>query len=90
MIFRSTADLPHLVKKLAVARKRGYAIDDGEVHPGVYGIAMTIPPRAPGESTLAIGVSLVESGGETVSRDAVIAELREIADQLANPTMTGA
>lgn len=87
---RSTANLSQLLAKLAVVRTRGYAIDDGEVHPGVYGISMIIPPRASGEPPLAIGVSLVESSGADETRAAAIEELGQITAQLANPLMTGA
>lgn len=86
---RSTANLEQLQAKLRLVRERGYAIDDGEVHPGVYGIAMIIPPRASGEPALAIGASLVESGGTESIRDGVIAELRDILVKLANPLMAG-
>jgi IclR family transcriptional regulator, blcABC operon repressor len=86
---RSTANLEQLQKKLELARERGYAIDDGEVHPGVYGIAMIIPPRASGEPALAIGVSLVESGVVDTIRESVISELRGITAQLSYPLMNG-
>ena len=86
---RSTANLQQLEAKLELVRERGYAVDDGEVHPGVYGIAMIIPPRASGEPPLAIGASLVETSGGDNIHDAVIAELRDIAAQLSNPLMAG-
>lgn len=86
---RSTANLSQLQAKLELVRERGYAIDDGEVHPGVYGIAMIIPPRGSGEPPLAIGASLVESSGADEVREGVIAELRHVISQLANPLMTG-
>ncbi len=86
---RSTASLAQLQAKLARVRECGYAIDDGEVHPGVYGIAMIIQPRTTGEPLLAIGASLVESSGGDTIRSGVIAELREITTQLASPSMTG-
>ena len=86
---RSTANLAQLQRKLELVRERAYAIDDGEVHPGVFGIAMIIPSRASGEPPLAIGASLVESGGADTIRDGVIRELRDIIVQLANPMMIG-
>jgi DNA-binding IclR family transcriptional regulator len=86
---RSTANLQQLRGKLGLARERGYAVDDGEVHPGVYGIAMIIPPRASGEPALAIGASLVESSAADTIRDGVVGELSDIISQLSNPLMTG-
>lgn len=56
---RSTRSLEQLQQKLAVARERGVAIDDGEVHPAVVGIAAAVPARQPSESSFAVGVSLV-------------------------------
>lgn len=85
----STANIEQLQAKLVTARERGYAVDDGEVHPGVYGIAMVIPPRGSGESPLAIGVSLVEHPVSETFRTQVIAELRQLNGQLANPLMVG-
>lgn len=83
----STKNLAELQEKLARARELGYAVDDGGVHPGVYGIAMLIPPRAAGEAPLAIGVSLVEHTADEEFRAEIIAELRSINDQLSNPLM---
>ena len=80
---RSTSTLPQLQRKLEIARERGYAIDDGEVHPGVVGVARVIPQRASGEAPLAMGVSLVEP--TDAHRAAVIAELEIVVSQLANP-----
>jgi IclR family transcriptional regulator, blcABC operon repressor len=33
-----------LLSNVWVARDRGYAIDDNEVHPGVYGVVVVLPP----------------------------------------------
>ena len=84
---KSTKNLAQLQAKLARAREVGYAIDDGEVHPGVYGIAMPIPPRASGEAPLAIGVSLVEHTADESFRAAIVEELRVLNSQLSNPLM---
>jgi DNA-binding IclR family transcriptional regulator len=84
---RSTSTLEQLQAKLALARERGYATDDGEVHPGVYGIAMVIPSRASGEPPLAVGASLVESTES--HRAATVAALRTLVEQLTNPLMIG-
>lgn len=82
---RSTSSLAQLQRKLELVRERGYAIDEGEVHPGVVGVARVIPPRASGEAPLAMGVSLVEPSAS--HRDAVIAELGVAVAQLSNPLL---
>lgn len=82
---KSTKNLAELQAKLASARTVGYAIDDGEVHPGVYGIAMVIPPRASGDAPLAIGVSLVEHTADDDFRASIVDELRALNNQLSNP-----
>jgi DNA-binding IclR family transcriptional regulator len=81
----STANLEQLQAKLALVRERGYAVDEGEVHPGVVGIAMVIPPRGSGEPPLAIGVSLIDSSLSEVGRLEVVDELKAIVDMLSNP-----
>lgn len=86
---KSTATLAQLQRKLELARERGYAIDDGEVHPGVYGIAMVIPPRASGEPALAVGASLIESPVKDGLREAIVEELRNLIANLSNPLMVG-
>ncbi|MGG7508688.1 IclR family transcriptional regulator [Plantibacter sp. YIM 135249] len=82
---RSTTSLEHLQEKLALVRERGYAIDDGEVHPGVFGIARWIPPRASGAQPLAIGASLMEAALTPAVRAGIIAELAEAVSLLSNP-----
>jgi IclR family transcriptional regulator, blcABC operon repressor len=84
---KSTATLEQLQRKLAIVRKTGVAIDEGEVHPSVVGVAMVIPPRAGGEAPLAIGVSLVDPTPE--HRAEVIDELRAVVGQLDNPLIVG-
>lgn len=81
----STSNLEQLQAKLKLVRERGYALDEGEVHPGVVGISMVIPPRGSGEPPLAIGVSLIDSSLSELGRLEVVDELRSIVDQLSNP-----
>lgn len=82
---RSTTSLEHLQEKLDLVRERGYAVDDGEVHPGVYGIARWIPPRASGAQPLAIGASLMGAAMTDAVREGIIAELGEAVVLLSNP-----
>ena len=86
---RSTRTLEALHAKLQATRERGYAVDDGEVFPNVVGLALTVPPRLSGEQTLAVGVSTIDAGAghalTAARREAVLAALRDAADQLSNP-----
>lgn len=82
---RSTASLAELQSNLAGARERGYAMDLGEVHQGVVGIARRIPPRASGGRPLAIGASLMEADLTDAVREGIIAELADAAVLLGNP-----
>jgi len=84
---RSTSSLAQLQRKLDLVRERGYALDEGEVHPGVVGVARVIPPRASGETSLAMGVSLIEP--TPAHRDSIIAELGLAVAQLSNPLLIG-
>ena len=45
----SVQTLDGLLRKVRLAAERGYAIDDNEVHPGVYGVAVVLPPWASGD-----------------------------------------
>src|SRR4029450_11446046 len=49
----SVQTLDGLLKKIRLARTRGYAIDDNEVHPGIYGVAVVLPPWARRDPPLA-------------------------------------
>lgn len=87
---KSTATLAQLQAKLERVRARGYAIDDGEVHPGVYGIALWIPPRASGSQPLAIGASLMATMVDDELEAGIVAELRGAVELLSNPLLPAA
>lgn len=81
----STPNLGELQKKLEATRRRGYAIDDGGVHPGVYGLAIVVPPRASGEPDIALGASLMKPQMTTERVAAVLVALKQTAVDLSNP-----
>lgn len=81
----STRDVDELLAKLEAARGRGWAVDDGGVHPSVYGIAMLIPPRSGGEQPIAIGCSLMKQTMTDGRLEVVIEELRGAVRGLSNP-----
>jgi IclR family transcriptional regulator, blcABC operon repressor len=81
----SVQTLDGLLSKVWVARDRGYAIDDNEVHPGVYGVAVVLPPWASGDPPLAMGASLMSAQASEEFVDSIVAELRRAAQELSNP-----
>lgn len=84
----SVATLPALLAKIGLARERGYALDDGEVHPGIVGVATVLPPWTAGEPHLAIGTSLAASTATPGHVERIVRELRAATEYLTNP-LTG-
>lgn len=84
---RSTASVRDLQAKLASTRERGYAIDDGEVHPSVVGVAVLVPATRPSDPSFAIGVSLVRPNAGAADRSEVVAALRAAAELLTRPRL---
>lgn len=81
----SVRTLTGLLAKIRAARERGYALDDNEVHPGILGVALVLPPWSSGDQPLAIGASLMASAAtEAVVADTV-AELGIAIKHLSNP-----
>lgn len=83
---RSTVTIAQLQAKLATTRERGYALDEGEVHPTVLGIAVLVP----GSPSFGLGVSIVHPTGAATERDAVLAALRDAAARLTRPRLLSA
>ncbi|GAA3633176.1 IclR family transcriptional regulator [Microlunatus ginsengisoli] len=82
---RSVRTVPALLAKIKAARERGYAIDDNEVHPGIYGLAVPLPPWMSGDQPLAMGTSLMASAATPDFVAAIVAELRDGVRRLTNP-----
>lgn len=81
----SVRNLPDLLDKLRLVRERGYAVDESEVHPGISGLAVRMPPRSSSSPALAIGCTFLTAATSDVQREAIIAELRELEGLLENP-----
>lgn len=81
----SVRSVPALLTKIRTARERGYAVDDNEVHPGIFGVAVVLPPWTSGDQPLAMGTSLMAATATQDFVDAVVAELREGVRRLSNP-----
>lgn len=81
---QSVRDLEGLLAKIGHARQQGFAVDEGEVHPGITGIALPIPPRSASSPALAVGASMLTDDTTADRRAAVVAELRRLAVLLTN------
>jgi DNA-binding IclR family transcriptional regulator len=86
---RSTADLESLQAKLELTRERGYALDDGEVHLSVVGLAVLVPSTRVGEPSFSIGASLVHPGDTEEQRERVLDALRSASAALTRPVLVG-
>ena len=84
---QSVQTLDGLLRKVRLARERGYAIDDNEVHPGVYGVAVVLPPWASGDQSLAIGASLMAVQATDQFVGSIVEELLLAVDRLSNPLL---
>jgi DNA-binding IclR family transcriptional regulator len=87
---RSTSTLTQLQAKLDRTREQGYAVDDGEVHPTVLGLAVLVPGRGSGEPSFGMGVSIVHPTGSQDERETVLAALRDAARHLTRPRLISA
>lgn len=81
----SVGSLAELLDKVAAVRERGYAIDDRETNPAVYGVAVAIPPRTSTDRTFALGCSFLKPQMSESLRSAVVDELMQIRANLSNP-----
>lgn len=90
---RSTRSLEQLHGKLALARERGYALDEGEVFPNVAGIAMPVPPRSSGDHAFAINLSRIVPTDPPHLEPAELATLKDalsdVVRRLTNPMAIG-
>jgi DNA-binding IclR family transcriptional regulator len=86
---RSVRSVPALLAKIKAAREHGYAIDDNEVHPGIFGLAVVLPPWMSGDRPLAMGTSLMASAAAPEFVTAILAELRDGVRRLSNPLYPG-
>jgi DNA-binding IclR family transcriptional regulator len=74
-----------LLDDLEEVRRRGYAIDREETAEGVVCYGVAIPGRRPGEGPYAVSVTLLKARDEAPRRDAVIGDLRRLAQTLTDP-----
>ena len=83
----STATLAALQAKLAATRQQGFAVDAGEVHPSVVGLAVLVPSSRSSDPSFAIGVSLVFPDNTAAQQAIAVEALRSAAEQLTTPLL---
>ncbi len=84
---KSVSSLADLRAKLDQARSLGYAQDNGETNPAVYGLAVLVSPRTSAEDHFALGVSLFMSNDTESHCERVLPELQRVANNLSNPML---
>jgi len=82
---RSMTTVPELLEVLAVARRRGWAVDAEESFRGVVGVAVPLPGWAPADPPLALGVAIRAAEADYERIERVGEALREAAAALTNP-----
>ena len=86
---RSTRRLEDLLAKVDVVRRRGYAVDDGETHPGVYAFGVVVRYTGNLTQDFAISVSLEREGLSRQRWEEVLAELVSVRDGLETISQLG-
>ncbi|SDD85108.1 IclR family transcriptional regulator [Auraticoccus monumenti] len=81
----SVADLETLVRRVDLARRRGWADDEGAVLAGMQGLAVVLPPVYQHETPLALGVSFPAAETSEEEREELLAELCSLRDDLIAP-----
>ncbi|GAA1390337.1 IclR family transcriptional regulator [Luteococcus peritonei] len=81
----STRTVDQLLAKLEQVRERGWAVDDRETNPGVYGIAVLVPPRKPGDVEMALGTSMMHHVADQAAREQMLERLLAARDELSVP-----
>ncbi|MEA5455422.1 IclR family transcriptional regulator [Sinomonas sp. JGH33] len=81
---RSVRTVDELVRQLSNVRERGYAVDLGEVHPAVVGVAAAVPDGG-SAPRFAVGVSLIAARPDDGSLEKYGKAVRTVAAQIAMP-----
>ena len=82
---RSHATVPELMTDLAEVRRRGYAVDDEETMEGVVCYGILVRGRQPGEGPYAASFTLLKVRATDERVALLLADLRSLAQQLADP-----
>lgn len=83
---QSVSTVEGLLAKVRATRERGYALDEGETNPAVYGIAVPVRPRTSSDNWFGIGASLFQHE-DPAYLESVTQELLKLAASLDNPLL---
>jgi DNA-binding IclR family transcriptional regulator len=82
---RSHSTVDELMADLVEVRRRGYAIDDEETMEGVVCYGVMVRSRQPGEGPFAASITLLKVRATEERVPMLVADLRWLAQQLADP-----
>jgi DNA-binding IclR family transcriptional regulator len=82
---RSHRQVAALLDDLDEVRQRGYGVDDEETSEGILCLGVAVPRRSSAEAHYAVSVTLLKARADADRRAALVADLRRLARQLANP-----
>ncbi|MEL4357664.1 MULTISPECIES: IclR family transcriptional regulator [unclassified Luteococcus] len=83
----SVRTLDDLLAKLQATRERGHSVDDRETNPGVFGMAVLVPPRKPGDVPMALGTSMMYHLVTPGERERMLQRLLAARDELSSPRL---
>jgi DNA-binding IclR family transcriptional regulator len=81
---KSHRTVQSLVVDLEEIRRRGYSVDDEETMSGVVCYGVAVPDGGAGEDRYAASVTLLKARATDERRQALVADLRTLASQMAN------
>jgi IclR family transcriptional regulator, blcABC operon repressor len=82
---RSHKHVDALLADIVEVRQRGYAFDDEETIEGMVCYGIAVAGRQPGEGPHAASITLLKARATDERVPALLADLRSLADQLADP-----
>jgi len=84
---RSITSVPALLADLAVARERGYAVDDEETTAGILCLSVPVKGFRTDSAPFAISVTVLKARLDDEFREALLKDLRAIAAGMENPML---
>jgi DNA-binding IclR family transcriptional regulator len=80
---KSVTDLPKLMKQLALARKRGYSIDDEETRDGMVCLGVPVFDSRSTQAVAGVGVSLLKASLDARQKDRAVEAIQQMAAELS-------
>jgi DNA-binding IclR family transcriptional regulator len=80
---KSVTDLPAFMKQMAVARRRGYSVDDEETRDGMVCLGAPVFDSSTAHAVAGLSVSLLKSGTTARQRIVAIHAIQQMAAELS-------